>query len=326
MSTGITDDRTWKTAGVDAETHATLAERLPAWALWSLLLDVFARRAAKRTPAELLQQFERDAFTRIADVDQRVFHALDGHLLASAADFEAVELSPVAPLGVCSVIGLGSQNRIVSALRGTEVVADPTNVLALECARRLRLEPYGVVRLATCQRCVRAQPFPKQAGFAQHFRLFCLVTGGREQKNQTFVTDALTHHVATWLATMDRLEQHGYSFPHRHLRLLATEARAPLADRIASKVSGITIERGTLDKPYYDGLRVTISARTANGDDKPFIDGGAFTWLATLTANRKQVLVASAIGTQAVAVLFARRARDGTGAGNTGHLASDSVS
>jgi hypothetical protein len=307
MSIGTTNDRTWKIADVDAETHATLADRLPASALWSLLLDVFARRTARRTPAELLHQFERDPFTRIAEVDQRVFHALDGHLLASAPEFEAVELSPVAPLGVCSVIGLGSQNRILSALRGTEVVADPTNVLALECARRLRRDPHHVVRLATCQRCVRTQRFPKQAGFAQHFRLFCLVTGGHEQKNQSFVTDALTHHIATYLAAMDRLEQHGYHFPHRHLRLLATDARAPLADRIASSVPGVSLERGTLDRPYYDGLRFTISARGADGEDKPIIDGGAFAWLATLTANRKQVLVASAIGTQAVAAVFARR-------------------
>jgi hypothetical protein len=311
VSTNTTPGLPWRIAGLDAATHDALAERLPASALWSLLLDVVRRRAARRTPADLLRQWERDGFTQPAEVDQRTFNQLDAHMLDAARDFEAIELSPVAPLGVCSVIGLGSQNRVLSALRGTEVVADPTNVLALECARRLRHnpDPARVVRLATCHRCVRTQPFPKQPGFAPHFRLFCLVTAGHEQKDQRFLTDTLTHHIRTHFDVLDRLEQHGYHFPDRQLRLLATEPRASLADRIASGLAdiGVPIERGLLDnKPYYDGLRFTVLARGNDGEPKPFTDGGAFTWAGDLTANRKHVYVASAIGTQAVAIVFRR--------------------
>jgi hypothetical protein len=40
---------------------------------------------------------------------------------------------PVAPLGACAIMGHASQNKVLSALRGTEVVADPTNVMALVC-------------------------------------------------------------------------------------------------------------------------------------------------------------------------------------------------
>jgi hypothetical protein len=298
----------WKRAGLDAETHAQLAERLPASSLWTLLLDVLGQRAAQRTRPELLQQWERDIFVTPSSIDQRTLHALDGHLLAAASAFEAIELSPLAPLGVCSVIGLGSQNRIVSALRGTEVVADPTNVLALECARRMRTDPMQVVRLATCHRCVRAQPFPKTPGFTQHFRLFCLVTGGREQKNHAFLTDTLIEHITTHVAVLDRLEQHGYHFPNRRVRVLATKARTAIADRVSAAIASarpeLDIDRGILDKPYYDGLRFTISARGFDGEDKPFTDGGAFTWLADLTSNRKMALVCSAIGTQQVAAVF----------------------
>lgn len=305
-----TPNQPWRTAGLDAATHETLAERLPASALWSLLLDLVARRAARRTPVELLRQWERDGFTQPAAFDQRQLHALDGHLLAAATDFEAIELSPVAPLGVCSVLGLGSQNRILSALRGTEVVADPTNVLALECARRLRRDPLRVVRLMTNHRCVRTQPFPKQAGFAPHFRIMCLVTAGRERKDQRFVSDELTHHIRTYLAILDRLEQHGYHFPDRQVRLLATEPLAAIADRIAAEISdvaNVTIERGPLDnKPYYHGIRLTISARGPDGEPKPFIDGGIFDWVGVLTSNRKQMYIASALGTQAVAAVFPR--------------------
>ena len=57
-------------------------------------------------------------------------------------------------------------------------------------------------------------------------------------------------------------------------------------------------------QPYYNGLRLTISARGPDGEAKPFIDGGTFDWVATLTANRKQLYIASALGTQAVAAVF----------------------
>jgi hypothetical protein len=109
------------------------------------------------------QQYARDGFTRPAPVDQRTLIDLDGHLLAAAPDFEAVELAPLAPLGVCSTIAPTSQNRIVSALRGTEVVSDPTNLLALECAARLQADAAQIVRLATSHRATRAQPVPKGA-------------------------------------------------------------------------------------------------------------------------------------------------------------------
>jgi hypothetical protein len=318
------DARQWVRAGIDEGAHRALADGLAASELWSLLLDVFERRARQRPAAELLRQWERDPFTRPAAVDQRTLAELDHHLLAAVPAFEAIELSPLAPLGVCSVIGLASQNKVVSALRGTEVVSDPTNVLALECARRLieaqrrrgaaAPERQGaggrrsdtddeVVRLATCHRAVRAQAAPKRPGFAQHFRIFCLATAGRERGDQAFVVEAMTEHIVSHLAALDRLEQHGYRFPNRRVRVVATEARAALADRIAAGVSGVPVAREPLQHAYYDGLRFMIDVEAASGSVL-FIDGGAFTWLETLTSNRKLVFVASGMGAQLAAVLF----------------------
>src|SRR5512143_416644 len=109
------------------------------------------RRAAVRTPADVLAQYRRDRFVRPAELDQRVLVELDGHLLAAAAGFDAIELSPVAPLGTCSTVAATDQHRTLGALRATEVVSDPTNVLALECAERVRGGATDV-RLATCMR------------------------------------------------------------------------------------------------------------------------------------------------------------------------------
>jgi hypothetical protein len=299
-----TDSRHWVRDGIDEAAYAALADGLAASELWSLLLDVLERRALQRGPADLLRQWTRDPFTQPAAIDQRTSTALDGHLLDAASAFDAIELSPLAPLGVCSRLGLASQHKVVSALRGTEVVSDPTNVLALECARRLRADPNHEVKLATCQRVVRAQPAPKGSGFAQHFRIFCLASAGRERVDHGFTVDALIEHIRTHLAALDRLEQHGYRFPNRRIRLLATEARTPLADRIAAAMAGASVTREPLTHAYYDGLRFMIAVETPHGEEAPLIDGGAFDWLAPLTSNRKLVFVASGMGAQLAAIVF----------------------
>src|SRR2546428_88767 len=94
--------RSWASEGIGRAAYGALAQELPASEVWSLLLEVMARRAARRTETDLRRQWERDGFTRPSCVDQRTLVDLDGHLLAAAADFEAIELSPLAPLGSSS--------------------------------------------------------------------------------------------------------------------------------------------------------------------------------------------------------------------------------
>ena len=295
----------WAARIMDAEAFDLLASVLPASAVWSVLLEIFARRAAARTPADLVRQWERDPFCQPSAVDQRTLVELDRHLLAAAPLFEAIELSPLAPLGACSVVARASQNKIVSSLRGTEVLADPTNSLALEAAHRLRQDRRQVVRLATCHRCVRAQPVPKQPGFAQHFRLFCLASAGIERPDQGLVIDELVEHITTYLGALDRLEQHGYRFPDRQLTIFASAERSELGERVVRRVERlIGTSRAPLEQPYYDGLRFTINVRHFAGAMVPLIDGGRFEWLGTLAANRKLAFVASGLGSQVAAYAF----------------------
>jgi hypothetical protein len=299
-------DRSWSREGLGEAAHAALASGLPASEVWSMLLGVLEERARQRTPASLCQQWERDRFVQPSYIDQRTLNELDGHLLAAAGAFEAVELSPVAPLGVASAVALASQNKIVSTIRGTEVVSDPTNVLALECARRLRADPKAHVRLATSHRCVRAQPFPKLPGYAAHFRLFCMASAGHERESHAFTVDSLVEHVRTHLAALDRLEQHGYSFSDRKVKLLSTSRFTSHAGRIAAALKEVTVIHAPLEQQYYDGLRFMISTRAPSGAEIPLIDGGAFDWLRKLTSNNKMAFVASAIGSQLAAYLFRR--------------------
>ena len=184
-------DRDWIVDRIGAPAFDQLATELAGSDLHSVLLEVMQRRAASRSPADVLAHYERDPFCAPAIVDLRESHAVDGHLLAAADGFEALGLSPVAPLGASSAMAHTGQNRVLSALRMMEVVSDSTNVLALECARRLRGRWDVPVHLATCHRVLRTQPQPRLPGHSQHFNLFALASGGREAKDHAFTVDTL---------------------------------------------------------------------------------------------------------------------------------------
>jgi hypothetical protein len=297
----------WIVDSLGRDAFEQLTTRLAGSELTSVLLEVMRQRAEARTPAEVLAQYQRDAFCRPAAADQRTSLEVDRHLLAAADGFEAIELSPVAPLAACSSVARTGQNRVLSALRSTEVAADPTNVLALECALRLRAGATAV-HLATSQRVIRAQPVPKQPGFASHFRIFVLASGGIEARDHAFTAGALERHIRTMLAALDRLEVHGYAFGDRRVDLLATPARAALADRIAGSLDGVAVHRKPLEHPYYSaGLRYMLWVTALDGAAIPLIDGGAFDWLAQLSANRRAVYVATGAGAQLIATRFRAR-------------------
>src|SRR5262245_17325870 len=120
----------------DLQLVEQLANRTPS-ELLPALLEVVQRQALRRRPRELARQYLRDAFVWPSAVDLRTTLAFDRVALDVASEFEALLLSPLAPLGVCSVVSPTHQDRAVSTIRGSEVVSDPTNVLALECARQL---------------------------------------------------------------------------------------------------------------------------------------------------------------------------------------------
>lgn len=301
--------RDWIVGHVGEPAFERLASGLSGAELHSVLLEVMQRRAAARAPKDLLAQYERDSFCMPGLNDLRASVEIDGELLAAAEGFEALELSPVAPLGVCSVVAKTHQNRVLSALRGTEVVSDPTNVLALECARRLRKGPDQPVHLTTSQRVIRAQPVPKVPGFWQHFRIFVLASGGREGKDHEFTRATLVRHVRTMLDALDRLERRGYAFGERRVDVLASAERSELGDRIAAEL-GPNVGRKKLEHAYYSGgLRYQIWVTALDGEALPLIDGGVFDWLAQLSANRRAVYVASGAGAGLIELRFRSQKR-----------------
>jgi len=302
-------DRDWIVDRIGAPAFDQLATELAGSDLHSVLLEVMQRRAASRSPADVLAHYERDPFCAPAIVDLRESHAVDGHLLAAANGFEALGLSPVAPLGASSAMAHTGQNRVLSALRMMEVVSDSTNVLALECARRLRGRWDVPVHLATCHRVLRTQPQPRLPGHSQHFNLFALASGGRETKDHAFTVDTLVVHIRTMLRALERLERHGYSFGTPRVVILATSERTAVADRIAGVLDAAT-DRKPLEHAYYSGgLRYQIWVTAPDGGEVPLIDGGAFDWLTRLANNRRAVFIATGAGAQLIVSRFHRDAR-----------------
>jgi hypothetical protein len=300
------NDRSWIVDRVGAPALNLLTRELAGCDLQSLLLEVMHQRASRRKPSDVLSQYQRDGFCAPGAVDLRTSMAIDSHLLAAAKDFEAIDLSPAAPLGCCSTVAATDQNRVLSALRNTEVVSDPTNVLALECARRLRADPRAAVHLATSQRVVRTQPVPKLPGYTQHFRIFVVASGGRESKDHGFTIETIQRHIRTMLAGLERLEEHGYSFGNRGVDIFATPEREGIADRVAASLGG-TVARKRLEHPYYSGgIRFQIWVTAPDGAAIPLVDGGAFDWLARIASNRRAVFIATGAGAQLIAIQFCK--------------------
>lgn len=284
-----------------------LLERAPSETT-PFLLALARRQAARRTPADLLAQHARDAFVAPAALDQRTLHRLDGLALDAAAEFEALQLSPVAPLGACSAVAPTSQDRTLAAARGTEVVSDPTNVLALECARRLRADPKRDVRLCTVHQVLRAQRLPPIPGASRHFRLFTLADAGPGRPEDGFEVEAVARHLAVFDRLCDAVAALACTVPRRRITIFARPDRAPMAARIRAAVAAalphLEIREEPFEKPYYDGIRVMLFADTAAGRPANLADTGVFDWVARLAAHRKLRFVASGCGVQLLPLLF----------------------
>src|SRR5690606_19137371 len=109
----------------------------------------------------------------------------------------------VAPLGSCAAMGTVHQNKVLSSVRGTEVVADATNVLALKVAQEFKgvTDKEKVIQYATVHRHVRGQYFDNP-NFSAHFSVFCMISGGFDRGHYSFELSQLNQHISVILALL----------------------------------------------------------------------------------------------------------------------------
>ena len=299
----LAGERVWR--AMPAGTREALI-RLPAADLQTLLIDVSRARAGQATPADVMRRWQHDRFVRPAAADPRRVAAVEAKLWQLLpAGFTGIELSPVAPLGTCTVVAPVSQNRIVTTVRATEVVSDSTNALAVEAATRRRDQPKdGHTDLAACQRQLRAQLFGP--GAAAHFRLFALVSSARGRGSGQTEASLLIRHLSYWLDVLDTL------IPHRQPCIELSALDSPvLAERLADTIRPGLAEHAPFltDKPertrgrgYYAGFALRITAEQGGTE---LGDGGLTTWTAQLTQDAKERCLVSCIATERLTALAA---------------------
>jgi hypothetical protein len=173
-----------------------LASKLSASDLRSILMEVYRLRAAGVKAAGIGAHAARDPLMAPSTVSARNLMIFDSAAFQAASEFVALELSPLGPFSSASTLGGTSQNNVVTTIRNAEVLGDPTIALALEAARRRR--SADVVRLCASHRVIRLQPFDVP-GYSPHFRLFGLVTAGRDTGSFRFETAHLLEHVRVYL-------------------------------------------------------------------------------------------------------------------------------
>ena len=136
--------------------------------------------------------------------------------------------------------------------------------------------------------------------------LYAARSGGVERKDHAFTVETVVLHVRTMLARLLRLEQLGYSLHRPRVEVLVSAEKRQLGSRIADVLN---TDIQPLEHPYYSGgLRYRIWVSLPDGGELPLADGGAFDWLGQLSSNRRAVFIGSGLGSQLIALRFARQA------------------
>ena len=216
-----------------------------------------------------------------------------------------VELSPVAPLGtIASIAGL-DQNLVVSTIRNTEVVSDSTNVLALEGARRRRLDRRNPVKLCASQRLLRGQLY--EPGWNPHFRLLGLCAAGRAGCELELVLEQLAFYLRL-LASANTI---GLDVGGLRVSLTALDegsVAVRAAQQLATAFPDVGVEldpEREAGRGYYAGTCFHVHARRATMDEVQLVDGGFTRWTQALLSDRKERLLISGLGSELVCSRFA---------------------
>jgi len=290
--------------------------------LQSLLLHVYRERVKHRNLNAVFSDYATNSFThpsrcdpaRLLEWDRIAFSHLPH-------DFHAIELSPVSPLGSVSRLASVSQDWVLTTIRNIEVVADPTNVLALECAQRrkelARSEPANAtpVHLACSQRVVRTQRF-RSPDSIQHFRLFSLCSAGRDTGNLQFEINTVTQHIRFYLKSLKDflglniplratiINLHPNSYEDTVLNASIMKMKKEFED-----VKFALEEAKTEETRYYLHLRFHVYANPPRSHEIELVDGGDTDWTQKLLNNAKERLVISGIGSERLCGKFLPKQR-----------------
>lgn len=269
----------------------------------SLLLELYRSRAGKLAPSDVMKNMQSNRYVMPSAINPAAYHGFEAELLSQAEgqNIKGVLLSPAALLGSCSVFGCVDQNNVLSAGKGTETLSDPTNMLAIIIADKIKkgeIDNKTPVHYCATARVTRGQAFVGRRSFP-HFGIFCIVSSGKDSGSYACERDMLVKQLAYYkhlfsvqfnaqLSAVLR-KRSGYTdndgFFARMTELIKTE----LPD------VPIVLDEEHADNAYYKGINYKIYMHI--GDEKIEIgDGGFVDWTQKLLGSKKERCLISGIG------------------------------
>ena len=269
---------------------------MPKADLNSLLLKVFQTQASNTKPVDLLKAFEINRFSVPSELDPVKYHALETETLKTAQkfNFKAILLSPTAPLSSCSAFGCVDQNNIISATRGCEILADPTNMIALIIASKLKnkeLDNQPPIHYCTTTRITRSAFRQNAKMHFAHFGVFCIVSSGKDTGSYACEKDLL-------LKQIDFLKKLLIEKYNAKLEITLRK-RGGYADNdyffdtmtklIKSKFPDVPLSYDLehTENNYYKGINYKIYM-DKQGEKIEIGDGGFVDWIQQMTNNKKE--------------------------------------
>lgn len=269
----------------------------------SLLLEIFRIQAGKSTAMAVAGNHSQNRFTQPSAIDPVKYHRLEAELLEYAGNhgLTPVLLSPVAPLGSCSAFGFVSQNNVISAARGVEVLADPTNMLTLIVAdrRKSMVNPdKSIEHYCTTARVARAQNFSGKNSFA-HFGMFCRVSCGTDTGSYGCESSLLTNQLAYYVQLFEEKFHFTVSITLRS-RTGHKDSKGffgKMCSIIQTMIPTVPIEIESVqqDNEYYRGLNFKLYTNI-QGEKIEIGDGGFVDWMQQITGQKKERCLISGIG------------------------------
>ncbi len=275
----------------------------------SLMLEVYRGRAAPQTPPQLLKAYQDNPFVRPTDLGYDKILEFDQWLLNHLPEsFEVLELSPISPLGSCSTLATVHQNKVIGAGKNAEVVADATNVMALECAMRrqklLMRDPKDsqTVHLASSHRHIRNQP-SAESRHTPHFRIMGLCSAGRDQGNYKFEVEMLSLHIEYYQTLFKQLQtQHDFEVA---LRItfwpeVSSHTVDVVMQKLQQRLPDQEIEmfpQRSGGQSYYPRMCFRMDVKLADQEIN-LVDGGFTPWTRHMLSNGKERLLISGLGSE----------------------------
>jgi len=293
---------------------------LPNTDFQSLFLEIMEEKSNSLTISDLKRNQEINLFLKSSEISQREFIKLDALAYNLLPDeYEGIELSPLAPFGTNKLLAEINQKSVLSTNRNSEVIADPTTSLALQCAQR-RIEKLNknqknseTVSLATSQRVSRQNQLKKTVR-SQHFRTFTIMSAGRDIGFENFEKYQFKNQMSFFLTLLNTLNEIGEyriegikvefsnaSDKPELLEILETTLLTELKKIFPEVDFSLDIARKS---NYYSSVYYRTTAENKSGERFTLIGGGMTDWTQKLVGSKKERLLFGSLGSEVLCKKF----------------------